>query len=81
VLAILTAIEVAVFYVPALAPAMVPILLTLTTGKFVLVVMFFMHLRYDSKIFTGLFLAGLVLAGFMVTALIGLYHVLPALER
>lgn len=81
VLAVLTALEVAVFYIPALDAVLVPILLLLTTGKFSLVVMFFMHLRYDSKVFTGLFMAGLVLAVFMITALIALYHFLPALER
>jgi hypothetical protein len=39
--------------------------------------MFFMHLKFDSKIYTGLFLSGMVLATFMMVALIILFHVLP----
>jgi len=81
VLAVLTAIEVAVFYIPALDAIHVPVLLVLTMGKFALVVMFFMHLRSDSKVYTGLFMAGMVLASFMVVALITLYHFLPNFER
>jgi len=77
VLTVITAVEVAVFYIPPLEPVLVPVLLLLSGAKFVLVVMFFMHLRYDSKIFGGLFLAGLVLALFMTSALIILYKVLP----
>jgi len=78
VLTVLTSLEVAVFYIPALAVAIVPILLTLTTAKFVLVVMFYMHLKMDSRIFTGVFVAPLLLAMFLVVALIVLFKVLPA---
>jgi cytochrome c oxidase subunit 4 len=81
VLAIITAVEVAVFYIPALAPVLVPVLLVLSAAKFALVVMFFMHLRFDSAVLTGLFMAGLVLATFMVTGLVVLYHFLPQFER
>ena len=77
ILAILTAMEVAAVYME-LGSFEVPFLLILSAAKFVLVIMFFMHLRFDSKIFTGVFLAGLVLATLMITALIVLYHVLPA---
>jgi len=80
VLFVITAVEVAVFYIPALSPVLVPALLTLSAAKFALVVMFFMHLRFDSPIFTGLFLAGLVLATLMVGALVILYHLLPDLQ-
>ena len=78
VLTVLTALEVAVFYIPALRPAIVPILLTLTTGKFALVVMFYMHLKMDSRIFTWVFVAPLALAMFLVIGLIVLFRVLPA---
>lgn len=78
VLTVLTALEVAVFYIPALEVAIVPILLTLTTGKFVLVVMFYMHLKMDDRIFTWVFVAPLVLAMFLVVALVVLFNVLPA---
>jgi len=77
ILTVITAVEVAIFYVPFLEPVLVPLLLALSAGKFVLVVMFFMHLKTDSRIFSGLFLSGLVLAVFMTVALVVLFHVLP----
>ena len=78
ILTVITAVEVGAFYLPALAGALVPILLVLSSAKFIMVVMFFMHLKFDSKIFSGLFLAGLVLATFMTVALIVLFRVLPS---
>ena len=77
VLTVITAVEVAVFYIPALAAVLVPVLLVLSGTKFTLVVMFFMHLKFDSRIFSGLLLSGMVLATFMTVALIILFHVLP----
>jgi len=77
---VITAVEVAVFYIPALSPVLVPVLLVLSATKFLLVVMFFMHLRFDSMVYMGLFLAGLLLATFMVTALVVLYHFLPGIQ-
>jgi cytochrome c oxidase subunit 4 len=77
ILTVITAVEVAVFYIPALHGVLVPLLLVLSATKFILVVMFFMHLKFDSKIFSGLFLSGMVLASFMTVALIILFHVLP----
>jgi cytochrome c oxidase subunit 4 len=77
VLTVITAVEVAIFYIPALSGVLVPLLLALSAAKFMLVVMFFMHLKFDSRVFSGVFLAGLVLAAFMTVALITLYKVLP----
>jgi len=77
ILGVITAMEVAIFYIPAIGGALVPTLLLLSGAKFIIVVMFFMHLKYDSWWFTGLFLTGLMLAIFMVTALIVLYVYLP----
>jgi len=77
ILTVITAVEVAAFYMPVLAGVLVPVLLVLSATKFLLVVMFFMHLRSDSRVFSGLFLAGMVLASFMTVALIVLFHVLP----
>jgi cytochrome c oxidase subunit IV len=76
-LAIITAVEVAVYYIPAMSAVETPLILALTTAKFALVVMFFMHLWIDSKVFTWLFGVGLLLASLMVAALIVLYHFLP----
>jgi cytochrome c oxidase subunit IV len=79
ILAILTFVEVGVFYAEALAAVEVPLLILLSTAKLILVVMFFMHLKSDHRSLTWLFLSGVVLSVFMVSALIILYHVLPGL--
>ena len=77
ILAVLTGLEVGAYYME-LGAVEAPLLLVLSAAKFVLVVGFFMHLKFDSKVFTGVFVAGLVLAVFMVSALMVLYHWLPA---
>ncbi|HZA26636.1 MAG TPA: cytochrome C oxidase subunit IV family protein [Actinomycetota bacterium] len=61
-LAIVTLLEVGVYYVDFLRPALVPLLLVFSTIKFALVVLWFMHLRFDSRLFMRLFVAGVVLA-------------------
>ncbi len=77
ILAVLTFVEVAVYFMEAFEAVEVPLLIILSTAKLILVVMFFMHLKMDHRSLTWLFLSGAVLAVFMVTALIILYHVLP----
>ncbi len=62
VLAVLTAMEVMVFYVEALRPFLLAILMVLMVAKFALVVMFFMHLKFDSKVLSGVFGWGLATA-------------------
>ncbi|CAN5327691.1 MAG: cytochrome C oxidase subunit IV family protein [Chloroflexia bacterium] len=73
ILAVITAIEVAIVYVEALESVLLPLLLTLSVGKFVLVVMYFMHLKFDHKFFTWLFLSGLLLAVGVVLALMAMF--------
>jgi cytochrome c oxidase subunit IV len=75
VLAVVTAIEVAIYYVPALEGALVPILLLLSLIKFVLVVLWFMHLRFDSRIFRRLFVTGMILALFCYLIVLTTFHV------
>ena len=61
ILAVLTAAEVATY--PAedtLGSAIVPILLVLMVIKFWYVAAFFMHLKFDTKMFSSVFVAGLV---------------------
>ena len=77
ILTVITALEVAIFYIPALAGVIVPLLLTLSTAKFVLVVMFYMHLKMDSRVFTSVFMAPMALAIFLVVALVVLFTILP----
>ena len=59
-LAIVTALEVAVPYIEALDPVSVPLLLIMAAIKFGTVVAFFMHLRYDKKLYRTLFLFGVI---------------------
>ncbi len=62
ILAVLTAIEVAVSYIKAIEPILVPVLLVLALVKFQMVASWFMHLRFDNSIFKRLFITGLVTA-------------------
>jgi cytochrome c oxidase subunit 4 len=74
ILTVLTIIEVAIYYVPAVRPFLIPLLIVLGLAKFVLVVGYYMHLKFDNKLFTWLFLGGLVAA---VATLIGLWALQP----
>ena len=69
-----TVIEVAATYVQSLTPILVPTLLVLSLAKFALVVLFFMHLRYDSRVLSALFVAPMVIAVAIALALIALIH-------
>jgi len=75
ILTIITVVEVGVFYVPAFHPVMAPILLTLSAVKFVLVVMFYMHLKMDRPFFTFLFGGPFLLAAAVMIALLFLFGV------
>ncbi len=59
-LGVVTAVEVAVPYISALDPVRVPLLIILAIIKFGTVVAFFMHLRYDKKLYRTLFLFGVI---------------------
>jgi len=73
ILTVITAIEVAVFYIPAMQQFLVPVLLVLSAIKFVLVVMFYMHLKFDHPTFTWLFVLGLTIAGAIIVSLMLLF--------
>ena len=73
VLAVITAVEVSVFYLTVLARYLAPILIVLSAAKFLLVVMFFMHLKSDHRAFTGLFVGPLVVAVLITLALMALF--------
>jgi cytochrome c oxidase subunit IV len=62
VLVVLTAMEIGVFYAPFLQVWLVPLLIILAILKFILVAGFYMHLKYDSSVFTTLFAFPLLLA-------------------
>jgi cytochrome c oxidase subunit 4 len=72
VLTAVTVIEVVAIYIQFLAPIINPTLMVLSLAKFALVVLFFMHLRYDSRVLTALFVGPMVIAIAIVLALIAL---------
>ncbi len=69
-LAVLTAIEVGITYVPALQDVMTPILLALSFFKASLVILYFMHLRFDSRWFALIFFIPFVLVIPMLVVLL-----------
>jgi cytochrome c oxidase subunit 4 len=58
----ITAVEVTVYYISGLKKALPPLLLIMSVVKFTLVALYFMHLRFDSKVFRRLFATGIGLA-------------------
>jgi cytochrome c oxidase subunit IV len=76
VLAIITMAEVAIWYIDWMHDhhVLIPALIILSAIKFVAVVGFFMHLRFDSRLFTYIFGGGLLITLSIVLALMALFH-------
>jgi cytochrome c oxidase subunit 4 len=74
VLALLTAVEVGLYYLKN-GLTYIP-LLALMAAKFVIVVGYFMHLKFDNKAFRRLFTIGLVLASFCYCSVLLMFGVL-----
>ncbi|MCL0101493.1 zinc-ribbon domain-containing protein, partial [Dehalococcoidia bacterium] len=70
-LAIVTVVEIFIFYIPQ-EVIRIPSLILLSTAKFILVVMFFMHLKGDKRFFSALFVVPFFLAIAVLIALVGL---------
>ena len=75
ILSVITAVEVWVVYVEALAGVLLPILAVLSITKFALVGMFYMHLKFDSRLFSAMFVGGIILTVGIIIALMGLFQV------
>jgi cytochrome c oxidase subunit IV len=73
ILAIITAIEVAIWYLEAVRAILVPALLILSLAKFLMVVGFFMHLKYDSRLYRFMFFAGLIITLSVYLAVIAMF--------
>ncbi len=60
----------------SLEPFFVPLLLLLSAVKFALVAMYYMHLKNDSKLFSGVFVFPIIIAAVIIVGLIALqaYH-------
>jgi cytochrome c oxidase subunit IV len=61
-LAIVTVIEVTIYYIEGLSSILVPALVALSALKFVFVVGYFMHLKFDSKLLGGIFGSALIVS-------------------
>ena len=75
ILAVITMVEVAAVYVEALGAVLIPILLVLSATKFAIVAMYFMHLKFDSKLYSALFVGGILLTSGILLTLLALFGV------
>jgi cytochrome c oxidase subunit IV len=62
ILGAITTVEVVIYYFDLNRATLVASLILLSGAKFALVAAFFMHLKFDSRLFTTLFAGGLVMA-------------------
>ena len=77
ILGIITALEVAVYYIltAEMESLLPPTLILLSAVKFGMVVAFYMHLKFDNRLFTGLFVGCLAIAASVVLAIMTLFGV------
>jgi cytochrome c oxidase subunit 4 len=89
ILFVLTALEVAAYEVAhrelgalsaLLSPILIEVLLLLSALKFALVAMYYMHLKQDSKLFSGLFVFPLLIAAVIIVSLMALFAYLHSLK-
>jgi cytochrome c oxidase subunit 4 len=76
ILATITALEVSTYFSSVLdwGDALIPMLLIMMVVKFYLVVMWFMHLKFDTPIFKTLFAGGLLLAAVIYIATLAAFE-------
>lgn len=67
VLAVVTAVEVGLYYTSLTGLRLVSLLLGLAAVKFAMVAAYFMHLKFDGRLLRRLFVTGIVLAGGVYT--------------
>ena len=65
--------EVTISYVHV-GPIFLPALLIMMVAKFVTVVSYFMHLKFDNRLFSFLFYMGLILAVSVFAAALATFH-------
>jgi cytochrome c oxidase subunit 4 len=75
ILTVITIVEVWSYYIPSFvaSAAFVPILLIMSAAKFAIVVLFYMHLKYDHKLFKALFTGPLMIAMATLISLLFLF--------
>ena len=72
-LAVITGVEIIAVYLPFAKWILITSLVTLSVVKFMFVIFYFMHLRWDKPFCTILFFIGLVLAAGTMWALLSLF--------
>ena len=75
-LAVITALEVGLYYINMPEGLLVAFLMVLAVLKFSLVAAFFMHLKFDSPMLRRLFITGIILAGVVYTVVLFTLRVL-----
>ena len=75
-LSFITAVEVGIFYIDMVPALFVACFFILSAIKFVMVALFYMHLRYEARLFSTLFFGGVLLAMIVVVAVLALFGVL-----
>ncbi len=75
ILTLITVVEVWIYYIPSFVASrlFVPSLLIMSAVKFATVVMFYMHLRYDHKLFRALFTGPFIIASMTLIGLLFLF--------
>ena len=79
ILAAITGVEIVAIYLPFAKWIIVTSLVVLSTVKFMFVIFYFMHLRWDKAFCTVLFFIGLIIAGVTMWALLQLFSVKDSL--
>jgi cytochrome c oxidase subunit 4 len=76
VLGVLTGLEVALYYIRSLPHgALTAMLGLLAIVKFSAVALYFMHLKFDSRLFARVFVAGIILAIAVYVVVLSSFHV------
>jgi cytochrome c oxidase subunit 4 len=73
ILCVITAAEVTLTYIDV-GPLFLPALLIMMAAKFLVVVSYFMHLKFDNKMFSFLFYMGLGLAVFVYAVALATFN-------
>jgi cytochrome c oxidase subunit 4 len=81
ILTLVTAMEFSAIYIRQLTPILIPLLLVMSAAKFALVVLFFMHLRYESRALSVVFAGSLTIAAGIALALMALMGPLLLFRR
>lgn len=76
ILGVITLIEFGIFYLEFNRLLFILVFLALSGVKFAIVIMYYMHLKFDDILFSRLFLGGLALAAAALFALLALFQLL-----